>query len=256
MPFGPLTKVDGIDSPDDELSAQFSPDERVVYYDFIHGKGRAVVRRAERATRAGAFGPSTDVPLPNQGFGASFSSDERIAYFMGNPDPDHTQIAVATRDDAGVPFATAAWLWDADGGTNAAYPFLSANGDELFYAKLLYGDDWDLWRGTIADGGLVAESPVGPVNTRSAAETNPVLSPDGRTLFFLRPDSDAGTIWVAHRDTPADSFRAPSAVGELEGRPGLQFLVPTWASADGCRLYLSAKNSDTGFDIWVTERVR
>jgi hypothetical protein len=260
-PFTSIRKV--ISSPDSELSAHLSPDERVVYYDQIHGTLEAVVERASRGDPKSPFDPSTAVTLPEGGFGPFVTDDELTAYFMAAPSRDKTGIAVSTRLDAGDPFTSFAWVTSlSDGGDSVVYPFLSSTRDELFYEKLVqYATNFDLWSAPVEGGVVGTGTRIDNVNS-TFNEVDPVLSFDGLWLYFQSERAvrgDAGAIWCTNRAHPGAGFATPKPVSELidiAAEAGLESLYPSWLSPDGCRLYLSAKNPTDGsnIDIYLAER--
>lgn len=137
-------------------------------------------------------------------------------------------------------------------------PFISANGAELFFARLEGSTNADLYRVTrAADGGIGPSEPLATLNT-SKMDYTPVLSPDLLSLYFYSErlaSVGTGSIWVAHRDRPDGPFRAPVRVEELvfDGA----FSVPGSVSADNCRLYFHSNKDDggTGHDVYVAERL-
>jgi dipeptidyl aminopeptidase/acylaminoacyl peptidase len=71
----------------------------------------------------------------------------------------------------------------------------------------------------------------------------PVLSPDGRSVAFVRTEQDGPQIWLQHRATATATARQQ----QLAGLPGRRVSSLTWAP-DGDRLIL--KVSDRGRELW------
>jgi hypothetical protein len=80
-----------------------------------------------------------------------------------------------------------------------------------------------------------------------------VISADGLSLYFAsnRAGSQGSTnssdVWVARRQTKADAFGTPTNVAELSS-PDED--IPSWLSADGCRMYVARMQMD-----WPTARI-
>jgi hypothetical protein len=251
-PFATLTKVDGVNSSELELAARLTPDELVMYFD-----RRPTVERAVRANRDAAFDPPEPVDLPADSSEVSLTTDQLTVYFMMPLPPvgEHTGIFVAKRATLDGGFSDPSLILSLVSGANgAATPFVSAAGDELFFVR--EGTSFDIWRAPLLDdGGAGPATPVDSVNT-AFLEYNPVLSFDGLSLFYYtqRPEAaDAGSVWVARRDSRTASFREPVPV-TIPGAEARTDVIPTWLSPDNCRLYVSAGSADTATDIWVAER--
>lgn len=99
-------------------------------------------------------------------------------------------------------------------------------------------------------GGWEWSAPVkvpGKVNS-AANETNPALSADGRTLYFVRNQAQ---IWVSHWDAQTGGWGDPEALGTCinagpaDNAPSL--------SADGRRFFFSS-NRGGNFDLYVSQR--
>jgi len=97
--------------------------------------------------------------------------------------------------------------------------------------------------------------PLFEVNTETAEEWAPMLSPDGLILYFGRvrsPESDLGRIFQATRPSLSNPFTSVIEVpGPLNDANG-DVLCP-WVSPDGLRLYYNFQ-SGAVFRLQVSER--
>ncbi|MGI9102170.1 MAG: PxKF domain-containing protein [Terriglobales bacterium] len=118
------------------------------------------------------------------------------------------------------------------------------------------------WCAALGQGDwAVATHLPGPVNTVSQ-ETNPVLTADGLTMYFVCTDQNLGgcpglgkdDIWIAHRASIHDPWDPPANLGPVintsanENSPQL--------SAEGTRLYFSSDRNTAGSrggsDLWLS----
>lgn len=135
------------------------------------------------------------------------------------------------------------------------HPFLSVNGRSLWFTSSRGGSGGDdLWHSE--DVGGVFHPPVNEAVLNSAsAESNPVLSADQLTIYFMSTRVAPGTaggseIWRATRATTGDGFGTPTPVGELNTPLDD---APAWLSPDNCRIYLSTDRGGT-WDVYVSSR--
>jgi hypothetical protein len=142
-------------------------------------------------------------------------------------------------------------------------PSISPNGLELYFHSLDlpggYGNG-DLWvsrRAMIEDPW---ETPInlGPIVNSPSYEYNPVISPDGLSLYFMssRPGGfGLGDIWVSTRPVSNDPWREPVNLGSMINSPASE--TRATLSADGLELYFCASGRTGGHgdsDLWVATR--
>ena len=248
--FGPAVPIPSLD-PDGgvEGTVRLLPDELEGYY----GSDRGDVggpTRLYRVTRAALGAPFSAVALD-----AHDSSDAGLSQADPIPSSDDAVLVFRRtgRGLGGVLFvATAAGATDTGvreltelhTGAGEVQPFLQVGGDELYFSSRRTGNG-DIYRATRAGTTFSAVTLVAAVSDAAAEEGDPVISPDGLTLYFRsdRPADNAGfTIWMASRAAAGDAFGAPVQVPAVSsaGAEG-----PSWLSVDGCRLYLSSDRSGT-----------
>jgi Tol biopolymer transport system component len=82
------------------------------------------------------------------------------------------------------------------------------------------------------------------------SDGNPMLAPDGLTVYFDSNRGGDGAIYAATRTTPTATFAAPAAIAELSA-PGDD--TDPWISPDGRTLYFTS-NRDGTLRLWQTTR--
>jgi len=137
-------------------------------------------------------------------------------------------------------------------------PFLTSDAGELWFTSDRDAGRHQIFRAFAADNWF-ADAAVIPVPSLTAPPTldlSPVLSSDGKTLFFATDasgDKAFRDIWEAHRDLTDQDFKAARPVAELNLPDATEY--PSWLSPDGCRLYMT-RNGPSGAkrNIYVAER--
>lgn len=90
--------------------------------------------------------------------------------------------------------------------------------------------------------------PVGGVEISSAeGETEPAISADGNTLYFVRARSNS-----TKRNATTEPWPRPTEVTELETHD--EEVLPTWISPDGCRLYMTYRPGTQNARILMATR--
>lgn len=95
---------------------------------------------------------------------------------------------------------------------------------------------------------------LGPVVNSTATDNNPVVSPNGRSLYFASDRGGDFDIWVSRRARPGCPWGAPVNIGApvntdaTEGEPRF--------SRDGNLMFFASNRLPTagGRDIWVSRR--
>lgn len=250
-PFGAPVFIDSINSADHDADARLSADEKTLWFTSERGTVAPSKRhRMWKATRAGAG-------FDFVGIGLAFDYVDAELY-----DPTVSadgltlvvQHTVTGANTANLEVATRAKPTDAFGPFTAILDAAGASERDPYFAAdgtLLFTQD-----GRIARGKRVGSSwtsALVPELDALVAVRNPVMSADGREIFF---SSDAGTpgklrIHRAERASVTAKFGAASRVTELGGTASYE--APTWLSADGCQLLLTSDRGG-GLDIYYAVR--
>jgi hypothetical protein len=156
-------------------------------------------------------------------------------WFESNRDPSRGyDVYFATRVSASVSFtaATPAAVNGA-GTTDDVQPFVTADGQELWFASIRRGGTAarDLWHATVGADGFKDPVLAASLSSDTTHDQVPVLSADRRTIYFTRD----GDIWTSHRVAVPDDFPPPTRLTGLLNTTAVEY--PGWISADDCRLY-------------------
>lgn len=257
-PWGKPKLQAGVNDPSSQNGgSSLTAEELVIFFtstrsgsDAGPGLGKSDIFFATRASRLGVFGaPSAvqDVNSTSDEYGVSIDPTGTKLFFHSDRAAGN-KVYVATR--TGASFGAPVVVANIPAG--AVSPFVRADGKELLYS---FGGK--LWAAPSNGSGFAAGVQISELNAVGASEDySPVLSADGRTIFFAstRAEGDAAggiDIWTATRATLTDRFAGLRNVAELNS-PVSDY--PSWLSPDGCRLYMSS-NTAGGLDqIYLAER--
>lgn len=261
-PFDPGVLIAGASTGGPRGFPTLSTDELTLFFNSDVGEAGVggSVFAAQRADRASPFGAPTPVPFTASHYDSQpmLSADALELFFLSNRPggAGGLDLFVSTRATTAAAFVNVAPL-----GLNSALsdenPFLRADGAEFWFSSdrppQMPGSS-DIYRVTRSSGGF--GTPAAATSLNSAAwDGKPVLSADGRTIFFGSQRSGGGAkgntdIWTATRASVAVDFGAPSNVSELNST---FHEFPGWLSTDGCRLYLTSFQSGKS-EVYVATR--
>lgn len=265
-PFGVPVSIAALNSANDDSTPRFSPDELTVYLASTRPGhlGGGSIYTATRGTLTGTFGTPTLMPVINTGGGAVYHpaiTGDGLRIFLQVTGGGPTDIYLATRATTAVVFGTPAPLANVNTGAFEFFPFVTPDGVNLYFSSNRSGA-FLLYQATASGGVFGMPAPVvGTVTGNAAvADTAPVLSADQLTIYFAStrtaPASNAYDLFVARRTTVAGAFATPTLVPELNDANAAASDLPSWISADDCRLYLSSDRLTPGgaFDVYVATR--
>lgn len=251
-PFTKIVPVRELWSPDphEDSDARLTDDERTIYFQSTRETEDPMVHRLWLATRpdpSAEFGEPTLIELtPGVNYRDPAITPDGLTIFvqMGT---DDSRIQFATRPDPGAHFLPPQDVPGLDlADEDERDPFLTRDGRLLYTRMGPRGPDNEQPDIYVATGNLdegFQSAGLARVNS-PALERNPVLSADGRRIFF---SSDRNTnkkwqrIWTAYRDDPTGVFGDPVPVSELTVPDGAHdYDAPTWVSVDGCVLYFAS----------------
>jgi len=259
-PFDAPVPVGGVNTAANEEGAQLSPDELTIYFasDKAGGTGGLDLYVATRSSTASDFGSATPLgPLQSSSNDTwpSVTADGKTLVFSTwrpNNTIGSAEIYIATRASTAVPFGTPVALGPVNSLGFEGQPWLSPDGARLYFHR-------DTGQKEI----VVATASAGVLSAPAAldlgpAANAPALTPDEKTIYVaaLRsiPEAKGGEdIYVATRTAVSATFGPTSPVEALNSDADD---YPTWASADGCRLYMMSnrQGGTGGYDLYVARR--
>lgn len=262
-PFGvPVILAELADPSYAARDPRLTADERTIHFAFGPPSGPFVLFVATRATSTGPFGK----PSPVAGLTPSSGSDNNITVSadgltallssnrtQGSVNPNVSQIWSTTRASTSSSFAAPVWANTGFGSQNGDFdPFFVEGAGGIFYlASAGYPTPIVKIRRSVFLGNNTFGDPSGPSFTsgnNGADERAPVVTPDELRIYYASNAgldggilSAGGNVWTSTRPSTAVAWQKPWVVAELQSfgtypRPG-------WASADGCRLYLTSNKS-------------
>jgi outer membrane protein OmpA-like peptidoglycan-associated protein/Tol biopolymer transport system component len=190
---------------------------------------------------------------------------EMLVYTSSAPGPfgssGHQRIWMATRTATGwsLPLATGEAISRANHVGSAT---LTPDGNFMIFAAYEWEDDslagygrTDLYSADLVQGEWRNIKNLGPIVNSSSWDTQPTLTPDGRTLYFSsdRPGGHGGSdIYVSHLS--ASGWSVPVNVGEPINTSD-DDLTPTIAP-DGKSLFFASRGHGGvgGFDLFVATK--
>jgi len=270
-PFERIVPVEELWSPDphEDADARLTEDERTIYFQSTRGTSDPMIHRVWVATRpdpSAKFGEPTLIELaPGVNYRDPSVTPDGLTIFV-QAGVEDSRIQFATRPDPGAHFLPPQDVPGLDlANEDERDPFLTRDG-RLLYTRMGPRDavqpDLYVATGNVVDG--FQSTGLARINSPTALDRNPVLSADGRRIFFSS-DRDAAPgsqrIWTAYRDDPAGVFGDPVPVTELAVPDGAHdYDAPTWVSADGCVLYFASNRHSNAWagpiHIYRAERGR
>jgi Tol biopolymer transport system component len=212
------------------------------------GVGASDMYTATRNTTSEPFGNVKLLPALNSTAddgSAVLFRDKKTLVFSSSRSAGF-DIWLATRSSAAVDFSSASMIASVSSGGTEADLALSPDETELWFSSDRGSSGMQLYVSAINGGSYGAASAVAGLHATGAEERNPLLSPDGLTLYFSRRvKKDGGSIddyemFSAKRASPSDAFGTPTPVAELNSAG---WEAAEWISDDGCRLYLTRRIS-------------
>lgn len=257
-PFGTPARVPGL--ADGDSRGWLSPDQLTIYFIRSDNTTHEDVWSATRATTSAPFSNLAAVAGVNTAdFERSVAvTADGLSMFVAvyEINGGAYDIKISTRNSTTAQFSAAspvANINDPSAGDDTQW--ISDDGLTIVFASTRNGA-YDLFRATRASSGATFGTPAAIAELNSSAlDDYPVLSKDGREIFFgtQRDTPNYIQIWHATRSTPTDGFGAPTAVTELNVADQT---YPAWLSPDRCTLYFTGKrpNGSGGQDLWVASR--
>jgi hypothetical protein len=268
MPFDPPVVVPGLsDSTMSVESLRLSPDELTAYFS-ASGRTDTVgfddIYTATRETPSSTFhniAPilGSGINTPDEELDPTISGDGLTLLFArGRPMGDPVDLYYATRPMTSVPFIDVALVPNVNDPNSRyhAFPYLREDGEILYFASGNAALYWAKRQGFGSNAGYSSPMPITELNLGGFSQIAPVVTPDGRTIYYASDRNDGGArgnydIWMATRASPIDPFSLPVNVTALNS---LSFDIPTFVSRSGCTLYFSSARDNFRLTYVATRR--
>jgi hypothetical protein len=274
-PFATPVLVAGVNpETSEQLGATLTADEKQIFFISKGASADGQVLFASRDDEDGAFGePRPVFSAQDRGsdLGVAVNADASLLVLSSRQSGGaHPDLFVAVRD--GAAFGTPIRSGEANSDASDVTPFLTADGASLLFATSR-GEPSDANLDLYVASKKSGQNDFGPASPYGGgttfltgdAESWPVLSADGLTLYFARqpaaPEGQPTRIWRSHRAATSEAFLPPALVDDLNATPdgGAAYDAPSWISPDDCRIYLTSKRRirDSGSswsDIYVAKR--
>lgn len=246
-PFAPAVEVAGLrDSMANDAHASLTGNELTVYFATNRFNYSTPMRiyKATRSTREAAFGSPTPIAeLINtddmEGENNPTISPDGNTIFFDVYRASGGLLLMSTRSDPSSAFPTPQILSN----QNLVEPTITADAQTLYASNLQTGT---LSRLQSVDGTFGAAQPAG-VQT-GYTQLSPATS-DDLTLYMT---FQSGALYASKRASTTEPWPTPLEVTELNTHDG-EFL-PSWVSANGCRLYLTYAPAGMKSRIYMAER--
>jgi Tol biopolymer transport system component len=205
--FSMPTELTSLEIPSSsDSNPAVTPDGNTLYYT-NNSSGADHINIATRTDVTQDFG----IPIPVPGMlgtmtasSPSILPDELTLYFYQYAGPSALDdIYVATRASRSDGWDTIAPVAAVNTAVSEGVPSISADGLELFFSRQPTGpgsDDLYVSRRATTSDPFPAPVTIDELNTPTAAESDPTISYDGRTLWFARGPAGNADIYFAQRD--------------------------------------------------------
>jgi Tol biopolymer transport system component len=239
-------------------------DELTIYFHSKNTSGVSQLLFARRSSIDEDFGTPAVLANVNSGLQEAqpmVAKSDLTLYFVSDRDGNDNLYAasrVVGGDPGANPFTDPRPLLNLNSSVSDQAPFLSADASELWFTtdQPTASSPFRIFRA--AGPAFNAGAAVAELDT-AGANISPTLSADGLTVYF---GSDrAGTlgqrdIWFAKRAGPGASFGTVASASTLNvALNSAGDDLPSWVSADDCRLYLTSSRPGLGgSDIYLAQR--
>lgn len=255
-PFTSIKPIAELNTTGDDQHPRLLPDEKTIV--FQRQQPGFVIFTATRADRLSTFSPPVSIAeLAIGGDAADPTLDPsglRIVFASGRVGGvGGYDLWVATRTNVGSAFSAPTVLTGLNGTAIDHYANFAGAGALYFSSVRASGlGSEDIYRSAV--NGSVISAPVLVAGLSGTGyDAAPAVTPDELLAYVqtsITDDAGSGTtIFVSSRGSTATPWPTPTVVAELRSAES----IPTWVSADGCRLYFSSNRSGN-WDLWVAER--
>lgn len=263
-PFGQPAALSELNTANADAYVRLSPDERTAYVASIRPGGAGdydiyVATRADVTMPFGALSPIGPIDTANGDDVPTVTADGLMMVFSDSATGLY-DLYMTTRTSTAASFGPPIPLASINDPSAFDHtPYLLPDGLTLYFASTrgTTVGTYDLYRTTRPNLTSPFDTPTKLTELSTGdADSDPVVSPDGLTLYFTsyrQGSAGSSDIWVASRASTADPFGTATNVAELNTTVAEW---PTWISNDGCRLYFGSDRGGGmgGHDLWVATR--
>jgi hypothetical protein len=212
-----------------------------------------VSTRASTESSWGAPVPVYSSPTGYNLFAPSPTGDGLSLFLVTSTSTDLLDVQVATRDTVDAGFSAPAPVPNISQPQEGLDVFVIPDQSALYQCSTATGPELLYVSSPEVEGGFGLPAEITPLDMDDAGAPTEVdtsaVSPDQLTIFF--GSTRAGglgneDVWMSKRATVQDVWQAPLDVKAVNS-PGSE--MPTWISADGCRLYMQV-NPTGDWDGW------
>jgi Tol biopolymer transport system component len=256
-PFNAPVPLTEANTSSDDTGARLTPDELTLY--FASGRGGDFdlyrMKRASTSVKFSGVAPITELNTPHNERSASPDLKDVLLMFDSDMEGGSggRDIYLASRGSATGQYQSVSEQTVLNAGGDDSRCFLMPGALTVYFESDRSGAG-DIYRASRGGLALPFGTPtlVSELAT-SAEEGYPVVSPDQLVIYFARMASGNLDVWRASRASTNDPFGAAIKVTEL-ATPNDD--IPTWISADLCRLYMMSDRSggSGNLDIYVATR--
>jgi hypothetical protein len=263
-PFQTPAPMDGVGSPDHELSASLSEDELTMYFSrrALDAGSNSELYVTTRTSRDATFGPPTLLAIVNSPYeddNITTTGDALTVYFHssrfdgGLAPPDIFRAerpSLITSLSPATPVGINTPAFDGD-------PFIMPDGKTLYFTSTRSGP-FRIYRSEqTADGGFETAIELSELYAVDAGQSDigqPIVAPDGRALYFASGVNTNFDVWVATRLDTLGAFSSLRPVENVNLSTAND--VPSWVSRDGCLLVFRSNRpgGSGGEDLWLAKR--
>ncbi len=206
VPWEAPAPIDELNSADDDTSPDLTPDGLVLFFTSNRpgGAGGSDLYMSRRTDRTQPWMPPVrlaDVSSPEDDVSAV--TDEGLTFLVFTSTrpggPGGSDLYIAERASTSDPWGPPQLARGLNSGADDIAPFYHEPSRTLFFASSRGAPALDLYAAVrLADGGFGEASPIVELND-SDRQSDPWLSPDGRTMYFSATVRGRSGIYVTTR---------------------------------------------------------
>lgn len=239
-------------------NATLTTDELTIVFQRSNGIDNGQILRATRTSTDQDFGTATaisELAQINKDYEPAIRADGLFLFWSEDAGNGRKQLMTASRGAANAAFENPQPFQATTSQTKYdSQPYVTADGSEVYFASDRSGQTLKIYRVTAkTGGGFNSPAEVSELKSGNSTDVHVTLTHDGLTIYFASdrtPNVGGMDIYLATRSTKTSPFANIKAVTPLNTT---EDDVPTYVSADHCRLYIT-RDSQSGGKILVASR--